>query len=163
MCILQGSKSAFQFELKNERSPQLNATNLAEKERKNPPPEEESSPSRRVVRYRQEPKREDRAYQAMNVDLSAVNGAAVLMAAAGLRIAGSPESQGVRLWGQLAFGELQEGRNASDPVRNTIRDMLFIDGRLYGYDMARHSLAELQPGDDYELREKVIPNPIIED
>ena len=97
----------------------------------------------------------------MNVDLSTVNGAAVLMAAAVLRIAGNPENQGIRLWGQLAFGELQEGRNASDPVDGTIRDMLFIDGRLYGYDMARHSLAELQPGDDYQLREEVIPNPII--
>ena len=82
VCILQDFKIAFQFELKSERSPQRNATKMAEKERKNPTSEEESSSSRRVVRYRQEPVREDQAYQAMNVDLFTVNGAVVLMAAA---------------------------------------------------------------------------------
>ena len=97
----------------------------------------------------------------MNVDLSTVRGAAVLMAAAALRIAGNPENQGIRLWGLLAFGELQEGENTIDPVDGIIRDMLFIDGRLHGYDMARHSLTDLQPGDDYGLRDAVIPDPII--
>ena len=53
----------------------------------------------RVVRYRQEPEREDQAHQAMNVDLSTVNGAAVLMPAAVLRIAGNPENQGRQVVG----------------------------------------------------------------
>ena len=110
---------------------------MAEKKRKNPTPRGAQSSSRRIVRYRDEPGRDDEAYQAINVDLSTVQGAAVLMAAAALRIAGNPENQGIRLWGQLAFGELEEGENAIDPVEGTIRDMLFIDGRLHGYDMAR--------------------------
>ena len=97
----------------------------------------------------------------MNVDLSTVNGAAYLMAAAVLRTAGNLEGRNIRLWGQLAFGELQEGRGASHPIRSTVRDMLLIDGRLYGYDMARNSLTELQPGDDYQLSQDVIPNPVI--
>ena len=107
VCILQDSKIAFQFELKSEQSPQPNATKMAEKERKNPTSKEGPSSSRRVVRHRQHPEREreDQAYQAMNVDLSTVRGVAVLMAAAAFRIAGNPENQGIRLWGQLAFGE----------------------------------------------------------
>ena len=36
------------------------------------------------------------------------------MAAAALRVAGNPDRQGARIWGQLAFGELQVG--TSDPA-----------------------------------------------
>ena len=111
------------------------------------------------MRYRDEPGRHAQAYQAINVDLSTVQGAAVLMAAAALRIAGNPESQGIRIWGQLAFGELQEGEDSIDPIQDTIRDMLFIDGQLHGYDMARHSLRDLRPGDDHGLGDAVCSNP----
>ena len=148
MCILKGFKIAFQFELESERSPSK-ATRMAEKERRNSPPDEGPSSPRRVRYYRQEQTEEDRAYQAMNVDLSTISGPAYLMAAAVLRTVGNLEGRNVRLWGQPAFGELQEGREASRPIRSTVRDMLLIDGRLYGYDMARNSLTELQPGDDY--------------
>ena len=137
VCILQDFKFAVQFVLKSEQSREPNATKMAEKERKNPVSRGGQSSSRRVVRYREEPERHDQAYQAMKVDLSTVRGAAVLMTAAALTIAGNPENQGIRLWGQLAFGELEEGEDLIEPVDGTIRDMLFIDGRLHGYDMAR--------------------------
>ena len=60
--------------------------------------------------------------------------AAVLMAAAALRIAGNPDRHGGRIWGQLAFGYLEEG--TIDPIEGTIRDMLLIGDQLHGYDMA---------------------------
>ena len=132
---------------------------MTEKERKKPIPRGTQSSSRRVVRYRDGPGRDDQAYQAINVDLSTVQGAAVLMAAAALRIAGNPENQGTRLWGQLAFGELRE--DSIDPTQHTIRDMLFIDDQLHGYNTARHSFRDLRPGDDYSLGDAVIPNPTI--
>ena len=159
MCIFKGFKIAFQFELKSERSQgKGKATRMAEKK----PPPDEGPPSRRRVRYyRQEQMEEDRAYQAMNVDLSTVSGPAYLMAAAVLRTVGNLEGRNIRLWGQLAFGELQEGGEASLPIDDTIRDMLFIDGRLYGYDLARNSFTELQRGDDYQVSQNEIPNPVI--
>ena len=116
---------------------------------KKPPPDEGPPSLREVTYYRQEETEEDRAYQAMNVDLSTISGPAYLMAAAVLRTVGNLEGRNVRLWGQLAFGELQEGSGADRPRHDTIRDMLLIEDRLYGYDMARNSFTELQPGDDY--------------
>ena len=130
---------------------------MADKEQRYPTSKGTKS-TRKVVNYRQEIGRDDEAYQAINIDLPTAQGAAVLMAAAALRIAGNPDRQGVRLWGQLAFGELREG--TIDPIHHTVRDMLFIDGQLHGYDMARHPLRNLQPGDDYTA-DAVIPNPII--
>ena len=106
MYILRNFQVAFQFVLKSERSREFNTTKMTEKERKNPTPRGAQSSSRRVVRYGDEPGGDDEAYQAINVDMSTVQGAAILMAAAALRISGNPENQGIRLWGQLAFGEL---------------------------------------------------------
>ena len=81
-----------------------------------------------------------------------------MMAAAALRIAGNPDRQGARIWGQFAFGELQEGK--IDPIEGTVRDMILIGDQLHGYDMARHPLSDLRPG-DYYTGDAVIRNLII--
>ena len=79
------------------------------------------------------------------------------MAAAVLRIAGIPDGEG-RVWGQLAFGRLQEGTDY--PIEGTVRDMLIIEDQVQGCDMARHHIRDLHARDAYE-GDAAIPNPVI--
>ena len=128
---------------------------MAGKETRDPSPTG-TQPIRKIIRYRQK-EREEEAYQAMNVDLSTVQGAAGLMAVAALRVAANPDRQG-RTWGELAFGYLRE--STDDPIEGKVRDMLLIGDRVHEYDMARHHIRNLHARDAYE-GDAVIPNPVI--
>ena len=75
---------------------------------KKPPPDEGPPSLRRVRYYRQEQMEEDRAYQAMNVDLSTISGPAYLMAAAVLRTVGNLEGRNTRLRGNWHLGNCKK-------------------------------------------------------
>ena len=98
--------------MKSERSPSKGkATRMAEK--RNSPPDEGPSSPRRVTYYRPEQTEEDRAYQAMNVDLSTVSGPAYLMAAAVLRTVGNLEGRDYSVKQEL-YNKCIQGERKSD-------------------------------------------------